>query len=79
MRRKHKNLIIPFLVGVDVSCVVGSEPLLLGGISLLGGDVPLLEVPVDVTMPGCDVTLLVEGVASPISKPQEKVWHYFNQ
>ena len=39
----------------------------------LEGDVPLLEV--DVSLSRCDVTALVEGVACPISRAQEKVLH----
>ena len=42
LKRKCKyNL--PFLVGINVSGVVGSEPLLLGCVPLLVGDVSLLE------------------------------------
>ena len=44
-----------------------------GDVPLLGGDVPLLEV--NVTLSGGDVTVLVEGVAWSISKPQENVLH----
>ena len=35
---------------------------------------PLVEV--DVSLPECDVTLLVEDVACPISRAPEKVLHY---
>ena len=72
LRRKCKyNL--PFLVGINVSGVIGSEPVLLGCVPLLGGDVSLLVG--DVTLSVGDVTLLVEGVACSISRPQEKVLH----
>ena len=73
LKRKY-IIIIPFLVGINVSGVAGSEPVLLEDVSiLLGGDVPLLEV--DVTLSRGDFTALVEGVACSISRAQEKVLH----
>ena len=49
--------------------------MLIGYVALLGGDVPLLEV--DVTLSVGDVVPLVEGVACSISRPQEIVLQYW--